>query len=299
LVGAASAQATKPINIRVVASPIANFVGLIVAKERQFFAEENLNVTWSFVNQGAVAVEAVYGGSAEFGGTGVLEPMIARANGLDLMLTATTSKVGMSPPHNTALVVRSDGLIKTPKDIEGKKVSVGLLNSINHVHFLEWLSRHGVDAKKIDFLEIPFPQMPDALIQNRLDLVWAVEPFLTILSKSGKTAQLGNPYSENIPGMDLTAMFAKESWLKANTDAALRFRRAFVRATNYLNSSPAPEKAEWVAKFTNLKPELISEIQLPVFSTEFNLPTLQKNLDLAVKQKLTKSLNVKTLVWEP
>jgi ABC-type nitrate/sulfonate/bicarbonate transport system substrate-binding protein len=38
------------------------------------------------------------------------------------------------------------------------------------------------------------------------------------------------PYQENIPNMDITAMFAKESWLKANGDAAKRFRAVFTRA---------------------------------------------------------------------
>jgi NitT/TauT family transport system substrate-binding protein len=297
--GTAYSQAPKPTDVRVVTSPIANFVALVVGKDKGFFAEENLNVTWSFVNQGAVAVEAVFGGSAELGGAGILEPIIARGNGLDLKLVVPTSKAALSPPHNNALVVRSDSSIKSARDLEGKTVSVGLVNSINHVHFLEWLRRKGVDAKKITVIEVPFPQMPDALLQNRLDMVWAVEPFLTILNKSGKTTQLGNPFSENIPGMDLTAIFAKDSWIKANPDTTARFRRAYIRATNYLNSASKQEKAEWVAKFTNIKPDLIAEIELPVLSSEFNIPTLQENADLAVILKLSKPLDVKTLVWEP
>ena len=34
---------------------------------------------------------------------------------------------------------------------------------------------------------------------------------------------IGYPYQENIPKVDITAMFAKESLLKANADAAKRF----------------------------------------------------------------------------
>src|SRR6267154_1987371 len=66
------------------------------------------------------------------------------------------------------------------------------------------------------------------------DAVWAVEPFFTILRKSGNVRVIGYPYQENIPNMDVTAMFAKESWLKANSDAAKRFRAVFARAQKFM-----------------------------------------------------------------
>jgi NitT/TauT family transport system substrate-binding protein len=296
--GIARAQ-TAVTDIRVVTPPITNYVSLLVARDKGFFTEEHLNVSWTVVTQSAVAVEAVYGGSAEFGGGGVLEPMVARGNGLDLVLAVPVAKAAVTPPDNSALVVRADSDIKSATDLVGKKASVGLLNGINHVHMIEWLKRRGVDAKKVDFLEIPFPQMSDALLQNRLDVVWAVEPFLTILMKSGKARLLGYPFSDNIPGMDLTAFFARESWIKSHTDAALRFRKSILRATEYIRSAPKQERDEWVAKFTGMKPELVADVNLPNFSLEFDKKSLQGNLDLAVSQKLSKSFDVDSMIWKP
>src|SRR5919109_5511307 len=219
------AQSKPPLTaIRVVTPPLTNYTPLLVARDKGWFEEENLSVTWSTVAQTAVAIEAVYGGSVELGAGGVLEPMIARGNGLDLMFAVPTVRVRSAPPDNSGLVVRANSDIHRAADLAGKKVSVGLINSINHVHMLEWLRKNGVDAKTIQFIEIPFPQMGDALLQNRLDAVWAVEPFLTILRKSGNVRVLAYPYQENLPGMDLTAFFAKETWLKANADPARRFR---------------------------------------------------------------------------
>src|SRR5215211_1354680 len=223
--GAALAQAKgAPATIRIVTPPLVNYTPLLVARDKGWFEEENLAVSWSTVTQTAVAIEAVYGGSVEFGGGGVLEPMVARGNGLDLMFAVPTARIRRAPPDNSALVVRADSDIKRAADFTGKRVSVGLINSINHVHFVEWLRKNGVDAKSVQLQEIPFPQMADALFQNRLDAVWAVEPFLTIMTKSGKARILGYPYLDNLPGMDITAFFAKESWLKANADPARRFK---------------------------------------------------------------------------
>ena len=298
--GAALAQAKgAPATIRIVTPPLVNYTPLLVARDKGWFEEENLAVSWSTVTQTAVAIEAVYGGSVEFGGGGVLEPMVARGNGLDLMFAVPTARIRRAPPDNSALVVRADSDIKRAADFTGKRVSVGLINSINHVHFVEWLRKNGVDAKSVQLQEIPFPQMADALFQNRLDAVWAVEPFLTIMTKSGKARILGYPYLDNLPGMDITAFFAKESWLKANADPARRFKRAYQRAVSHLNSAAKDERDGWVAKFTGVKPELVAEMTLPEFSTDFSLPSLKANMELAVAQRLVKPFEVEAMVWKP
>jgi NitT/TauT family transport system substrate-binding protein len=292
----APAQSTP---VRLVTPPLTNYTPLLVARDKGWFEAESLAVTWSTVAQTAVAIEAVVGGNVEFGGGGVLEPMLARGNGLDVMFAVPTARVRSAPPDNSALVVRAGSDIRQPADLAGKKVSVGLINSINHVHMIEWLRKHGVDAKAVQFQEIPFPQMADALFQNRLDAVWAVEPFLTLMLKSGNARLLGYPYLDNLPGMDLTAFFAKESWLKANADVARRFRRAYERATTHLIDSPKSERDGWVAKFTGVKPEVVAEMNLPDFSVAFSVPSLKANLDLAVGQRLVKPFDVETMVWKP
>ena len=69
---------------------------------------------------------------------------------------------------------------------------------------LAWLEKRGVDPKNIEFQEIPFPQMADALLQKRVDAVWNVEPFVTFMTQSGKAKVLAYPYLDNIPGMDIS-----------------------------------------------------------------------------------------------
>jgi NitT/TauT family transport system substrate-binding protein len=285
--------------IRIANIPVTNYTPMIVARDKGWFAEENLTVTWSPVNQGAVAIEAVFGGSAEIGGSSIFEPMVARGNGLDLMFAVAGTHTRKTPPDNSALLVRADGEINTAKDLTGKKISAGLINSVNYVHIQEWLHKHGVDPKTITFLEIPFPQMADALFQKRLDAVWNVEPFVTFMMKSGKAKLLAYPYIETIPGMDITAYIAKESWLKANGDVARRFKRSIDRATEYLAKASKDERDGWVSKFSGMKPELVKDMTLPVFVSEYNVQSLQQNLDMAARYKMSKSFDVKTMIWKP
>ena len=149
------------------------------------------------------------------------------------------------------------------------------------------------------FLELPFPQMADALYQKRLDAVWNVEPFMTLMVKSGNARILVHPYLENNPNMDVTGFYARESWLKNNRDVALRFKRAMDKATKNFNDAPKEERDDWVAKFTGVKIDLVAQMSLPHFVTEFNLPALRKNVDLAVSQKVIKPFDIETMIWKP
>jgi NitT/TauT family transport system substrate-binding protein len=289
-----------PATIRVVALPIANFTPLLVARDKGYFGNENLSVTWSMVAQGGVAIQAVFGGSAEVGGSATFETMVARAHGLDLMFIADGVRIHNHPPDNSALLVRTDGSVRNAADLVGKKVSVGLIDSVNYAHMLEWLHKHNVDPQKVQFLEIPFPQMADALFQKRVDAVWNVEPFVTFMTQSGKAKVLAYPYLETLPGMDIVAYFAKESWIKANPDVALRFKRAIDRATTDIATMPKSERDDWVAKFTGMKLDVVKNVTLPVFTTQYDIPSLQANIELAVKYKMiSKPLDVNTMIWKP
>lgn len=288
-----------PANVRVAVMGVANFTPLVVARDKGFFADEKLNVTWTTVNQGAIAVEAVFGGSAEVGGGSIFEPMVARGNGLDMMFIAASSRIRSTPPDNSGIAVRTNDPINSAKDLVGKRISAGLINGPNYTHMREWLQRNGVDPASVQFLEIPFPQMADALLQNRLDAVWNVEPFLTFMVKSGNARVIAYPYQENVPRMDITGYVARESWVKANSDVARRFKRAIDRATTHLINADKAERDDWVAKYTGAKPEIVTALNLPEFTTEFNVPSLKSNFDIAVKQKLAKPFDLDAMIWKP
>jgi NitT/TauT family transport system substrate-binding protein len=298
--GAALAQsAGAPANVRVAVMPVANFATMVVARDTGFFKDENLNVTWTTVPQGAIAVEAVFGGSAEIGGGSIFEPMVARGNGLDMIFIASSTRIRSQPPDNSGIAVRADDTINGPKDLVGRKVSASLINGPNYVHMREWLQRGGVDPGSVQFLEIPFPQMADALFQKRLDAVWNVEPFLTAMVRSGNARMIAYPYQENVPRMDITAFVAKESWVKANPDVATRFRRAIDRASNHLINATKEERDEWVSKYSGLRQEVVTGMNLPEYTTDFNVSSLKANLDIAVRQKLAKPFNLEAMLWNP
>ena len=93
-------------------------------------------------------------------------------------------------------------------------------------------------------------------------------------------------------------IIAKEAWLKANPEVAMSFKRAIDKATMDLVNGTKEERDGWVAKFTGVKAELVADMTLPNFTTEFNMVSLKANLDLAVKHKVVKTFDVNTMMWK-
>src|SRR5262249_21705328 len=219
--------------------------------------------------------------------------------GLEMMCGGGRRGIRDEQPDNSAIVVRTGDSIKTAKDLVGKRISAGLINGPNYVHLREWLQRNGVDPGAVQYSELPFPQMADALFQNRLDADWNVEPFLTFSLKSGNARVSAYPYQDNVPHMDITGYVAKESWVKANPDVARRFKRAIDRATTFLIDAGKEERDGWVAKYSGAKPEVVAAMHLPQFTAQFNVGTVKANLDIGIRQKLAKPFDLDAMIWKP
>jgi ABC-type taurine transport system substrate-binding protein len=52
--------------------------------------------------------------------------MIARGNGLDMMLVVPSARIRPEAPDNSAIVVKANSAIQKPADLAGKRASVGL-----------------------------------------------------------------------------------------------------------------------------------------------------------------------------
>ena len=93
------------------------------------------------------------------------------------------------------------------------------------------------------FVELPFPQMADALLSEARrrgvecravhDRSWSSPA--TRASSSIRTRR-------TIRAWTSPAFYARDSWLKSNRDVALRFKRAMDKATRYLNDAPKEER---------------------------------------------------------
>jgi NitT/TauT family transport system substrate-binding protein len=185
-------------------------------------------------------------------------------------------------------VMARKGAITSPKDLEGKRIAVNVINSTAWLHAVAWLEKHGVDRSKVRFTEVPFPQMNDPLLNGQLDAVVQVEPFRSALIATGNAEIVGWPYVETAPDTDITQYIALTSWAQKNHALAARFVAAVTKGAQFAASNEAATR-DINVQFTNLNPALKDKVLLPRLGTAINLKDMSRTIELMQKYGLLKS----------
>lgn len=269
------------------------FLNAFVAKDRGFFAEHGLNVKIQPM-LGMTSISSVVASSIQFSGPTPSNFLQAVDNGLDLVVTAgayafpTPSKVGVLLPVNSK--------IKTPKDLEGKKFGVPGINALQHILIRKWLAENKVDVSKVTFIELTFPQIPDALKSGQVDAASANEPFYERVIAQN----IGKPFfdlSTLIPAGTTGAMYvASREWAQKNPKTIKEFRAALTDAKNFIENNPQ-EAMKSVGNYMKLPAEAIATLSVPNVMVEVKPKDIQFWIDELYAQKmLTKKPNADTLV---
>src|SRR5690348_1058435 len=158
--------------------PVTGFLGLYLANEQGWLAEEGIALDLVTMSGGAEVLPAMIGGSLDMGITNAFTHVTGRDQGFDVKAVAAgVSERAGKPSH--AILVRADSPIQTAQDLVGRTMATNTLNNIDHVMQMTWLMNNGVDPRQVNIVEIPFPQHPAALAQSRVDAIGPTEPFVT------------------------------------------------------------------------------------------------------------------------
>ncbi|WP_413375677.1 ABC transporter substrate-binding protein [Alkalihalobacillus sp. 1P02AB] len=124
------------------------FAPLFVTKEKGFFEEYGLNVEVLEGNGSASVMQAVAQGQEEFGITSTVEPAQGLVEGMPIKMIA--SYMSRSP---FLIVSHPDSPVETPKDLEGKSISISISSTLTNV-FPNFLQSNGVDESKVKSLPV-------------------------------------------------------------------------------------------------------------------------------------------------
>jgi NitT/TauT family transport system substrate-binding protein len=296
LAASLAAQAQPLVKVRINKIPIAPYVPVDVALSRGWFKEAGLDVSIETVAAGAVSIQAMAGGKLDVIYTSLDIGLRAYSRGFDIVILSNQNNAQAQGKDAAGLLVRKESGIKTPKDLEGKRVAVNNLQNVNWAYTREAILKAGGDPNKVQFLEVNFPQMVDALLGGSADAAATTEPFTTIGLGTGKIDNLSYIFTESQPGLNIAGWVASAKWAKENPQAAVAFRRVLQRAMDLLESNPE-EKTKAILQFTPLKPDLLQKITLDKWTTKLDPADLQKQLEVYKRQgMIDKTYDVKTII---
>jgi NitT/TauT family transport system substrate-binding protein len=267
------------------------------AQEKGFFTQAGLDADLAFFQSGAVVVNAIVSGSADFGSSAVSSLALARGRGLPVIIVAAG---GLSTGKLIAGVIAlKDGPIRTPADLNGKTMAVPGLGSFAQYSTQYWIDKNGGDSRNVKFVEVPVPDMPAAIETHRVDAAALFEPGITLAMATGNFKVLGNTSAAVASHWLTSVWFSTDSYVQKNPDATRRFVSAIRQGALWSNSHRA-ESSEILAKYTKLAPDLAARMVRDEQGTVLSPELLQPNLDILARYNaLPNPVTVGQLVWNP
>jgi len=281
--------------------PYSDDASLFYAQSSGIFKKHGLNVT--FVPQASpVAVEAsMASGTEQFGfiTTPVLLNLASKGVGVKCVSTVDGNEP-TNPANDTTVLVAAKGSgIKSVKDLAGKNVAEVQLTSLNSLSVMVLAKQAGIDPHSIHQIAIPFPQMPAALAQGRVQAAVIVAPFTQTALGEGATV-LTHPNQVLFPNGTLTCLDAMSSYINANPTIVSEFRAAMNEAVTYSATHQAEVK-QTLVKGLSLTPAVAAKQVLATnFSTAFNTASIaQIANDMKEFGIISSTPPVSSLIWNP
>ncbi|MFK0166906.1 ABC transporter substrate-binding protein [Rhizobium sp. NPDC090279] len=279
------AQAMTPIKIGYTAGP--EFGAAYIAKEKGFFAKHGLDVSLQTIALTSNVPATLVSESLQIGGTTPPVFLTAVENGLDLVgIAATAGHRGAD--ESIGVVVGAKSGINDAKGLAGKKFAVPGLTGALHIMVVAWLDAHGVDASSVDFVEVPFPQLPAVLAKGDVDAIVTIRAFVKSMVADGTGIAISG-FAESFPdGIAADVYACNRSWADANPDAINSFRAALADAVAFAKSNQAAAR-DAIGVYFKAPKEILDSMPFPDLQSTLTPAQLKFWADALVRQGYLKN----------
>jgi NitT/TauT family transport system substrate-binding protein len=281
--GAAGDGGLEQVTVGVI--PIVDVAPIYLGVEQGFFEEQGIELTLESGQGGAAIVPGVVSDQFQFGFSNVTSLLVAADAGLPLQVVANgVASTGEDGADFGGVVVGADSDVTDAAGLAGQRVAVNTLNNIGTTTINESIRAVGGDPEGVEYVELPFPEMPAALQQGNVDAIWVVEPFLTIATQAGGTVVASN-YVDPAEDLTVAAYFTSEQYASQNPEVVEGFRTAMEESLAYAEENP-DEARQALLGYTQIEQPVVDALQLPAWPTEINRESVETLAELAVEDGL-------------
>jgi NitT/TauT family transport system substrate-binding protein len=265
--------------------PILPTAALYAGIEQGFFEEHGIEITIETGQGGAALLPAVMSGNLEFATSNPVSLLQARQETLDVRVIGHwTSALSSGDGDVNGVVAAADSGIESAADLAGKSVAVNTLNGMGGLTIREAVRQDGGDPDAVDFVEMPFPDMPAALDGGNVDAVWVPEPFLTTLQDAGDVVAT-YASKESVEGHPTQLFFTSGQLMESDPRLVEDFTAALEETLAYADENPDAVKAA-VSEFLELPAEVLDRVRLEEFGTDLRRPQIARLGELMVEDGL-------------
>ena len=285
--------------VRVGVVKVAGVTDVFAAQKLGFFKDAGVNVETTVSRSGAEGQAAVVAGQMEFLPLNSVSMILGLHQNFGFKAAADGFRSPKTAPGTSAILVRTDDSVRTPKDLEGKTVGIVTRKALHELYLTLWCAKQGVDIKKLKLMEVPYAQMVDVLAAKQVDAVVPLEPMITRGLSGGKVKVLSFYDLEVEPGHANGLWVGMGKWIDVHPVATAKFQAAVYRAQRHLSENPKEADA-LISEWTGLPPEFVSKMAKDLFLSEMPLDSLKKQVaSMRELGWITRDVDVASALWQP
>lgn len=265
--------------------PIVDVAPIYLGVDQGFFSDRGIDLQLESGSGGAAIVPGVISGEFDFAFSNIVSLIVAREQGLPLAaLTNGVTTAGEQGADFGGVFVLDDSDVTGAADLEGLTVAANNLNNIGDTTVRQSVRADGGDPAEVDFVELPFPDMPAALETGRIDAVWAVEPFASTIREAGHR-EIASNFVDTHPELSVAAYFTGEDRLAQDPELFDDITAALEESLAYAEENP-DEVRRILGTYTEIDEEVIEQMVLPRFPEQINDESVQTLAELMVTDGL-------------
>ncbi|WP_055619214.1 ABC transporter substrate-binding protein [Streptomyces sp. JHA19] len=268
--------------------PIVDVAPLYLGQKKGFFKEQGLELEFTTAQGGAAIVPGVASGQFQFGFSNVTSLMVAQSNGVPVKAVANgIASTGEPGEDFGALMVKKGSPLKSPKELEGRKVAINTLKNINETAVRASVRSAGGDPDEVEFVELPFDQMPAALDKGQIDAAMVVEP-ATATIKNQDGVEIASPLVDVAPDLTVALYFTSKQYAERNPEVVEKFQKAAAQSLAYADAHP-DEARETITTYTKIPADVLAKVTLPKWPAEPNRASIEALMKLGRSDGLFKT----------
>lgn len=234
----------------------------IIADKMGYYKEFGLNVKNEFLSQGGDMASYIANGTAKVSFETSYTTTPAKASGVGVTMLATVNNIGATQ----AVVASKDSGIKSPKDMEGKKIGMGAGSGVV-IAIQKCCEEFDVDFSSLEFVTIGPSDQLAAMENGSIDMMACWEPWVTnaqddlgakLLFTGTHCYFEGN--DKDVPWLNFYTTFqVTDDFLAEHPAECEALLKAYAKATDYINSN-MKEASAIIAEELNLEADQVLSI---------------------------------------
>ncbi|MFA6554599.1 MAG: ABC transporter substrate-binding protein [Candidatus Paceibacterota bacterium] len=257
------ASPSQLLKVRIGYIPILDCSQIYVAKQQNYFSQNELDVELVPLSSGPAIIQALSSGAIDIGFANLATIVFYEQT--SPRLNRLSGGTRMDKYYSEAgLVVLTDSGIEKIADLKGKTIAVNSRRNIVDLAVLKAIKSARLSANDITLVEIPFKDMETAIRAKRIDAATLPEPFLSVALKGSGLRNLGDHFAIAFGELYSTGYYALPNSRIITPEVIRKYDLAIAKATSDLNN-PTDKTYEAISAVTKLPPDILKSSGKPEY----------------------------------